>query len=111
MNSTIVATLQNAQAGAANGGTDDWSAYDRGAFLVFGTYTGITANFEISYDAGVTYTALSVLNSAGTAVTTATANGVYRLPSDTPGGLVRARTTVAAPTGSMTVQSLKRENG
>lgn len=111
MNKPILTVLQNAQTGAGNGSTVDCSAYDRTAFVISGTYTNITANFEISYDGGTTFFALSVLNSAGTAVTTATATGIYRIPADTPGGVVRARTTIGAATGSMTVNAVRRENG
>jgi hypothetical protein len=73
-----------------------------------GTYTGITANFEGSIDSGVTWypiTLITLANTAGVRVSTATNNGLYFLEYARPMNAFRARTTVATPTGNMTVRA------
>lgn len=103
-----LATLQNAQAGAANGTALDCEEAVALLVEVSGTYTGITANFEGSVDAGATWwtVSLAALNSTTRARSlTATANGLYLLEDIGALSQFRARTTVATPTGSMTVKA------
>ena len=103
-----IAVLQNATAAAANGIMIDITDSASAIVEVSGTYTGITANFEASIDAGVTWYPVSLtvlLNPAGTRTITANTNGLYFLEYARPMNAFRARTTVATPTGSMTVRA------
>lgn len=105
----VAETLQNAQTGAANGAAIDLDGARALSVQITGTFTGITANFEGSLD-GATYAAVGLkpASTNGTAAATATAAGLYTLPLDTPPlRYFRARTTVATPTGSMTIVSRK----
>lgn len=102
-----VTTLQSAQAGAADG--TPLTITDAAAVIVeiAGTYTNITANFEASID-GSAWFAVSLATLASTTrarIAAATAVGLYLL--ENANGLVgfRARTTVADPTGTMTVRA------
>lgn len=107
-------TLQNAQAAAGDGTAIDMTGISALTVAVSGTYTGITANFEASLEANPAagdWFAYALVNSAGARATTATATGLYNLPADA--AVVkrfRARTTVATPTGAMTIKSLKARN-
>lgn len=99
-------TLQAAQAGAANGTALDVTEALAVVFEISGTYTGITANWEASFDGGTTYWPVQVMPLATrTFATTATATGLYLLPDAAGITQIRARTTVATPTGSMTVRA------
>jgi hypothetical protein len=102
-------TLQNAQAGAANGLAFDISNAMRLTVEVSGTFSGITANFEASVDGGTTWN-LVALESRGVVpivnTLTAIAAGLYVLVDARGVNRFRARTTVSAPTGSMTVKAI-----
>jgi hypothetical protein len=103
-----IAILQQAAAVATNGAMIDITDSASAIVEVSGTYTGITANFEASIDAGVTWypVSLTVLtNASGVRAITATTNGLYFLEYARPMNAFRARTTVATPTGSMTVRA------
>jgi hypothetical protein len=116
----VTERLQNAQAGAANGNGVDADAngavnvvgVNKLTVAVSGTFTGITANFEgavTKAPVNADFFPVGLLNSAGARATTATAVGLYNLPADVPPlTRFRARTTVAAPTGAMTVDSRKQ---
>lgn len=102
-------TLQAAQAGAANGTTLDIT--DAGSVLVevSGTYTNITANFEGSVDGGSAWNSVSLATLSSTTrarIAAATAVGLYLLENANGLTTFRARTTVASPTGSMTVKAV-----
>lgn len=98
------ATLQSAQAAAADGESCPLLGCRYLTVQITGTYTGITANFEGTLD-GVTWAAVALTPAAtGTSpAATATANGLYYLAGNALMRAFRARTTVAAPTGSMTI--------
>jgi|1185.fasta_scaffold156151_3 hypothetical protein len=105
---SAIAVLQNAMAAAANGIMIDITDSQSAIVEVSGTYTGITANFEGSIDAGLTWypVSLTVLsNPSGVRASTAATNGLYFLEYARPMNAFRARTTVATPTGSMTVRA------
>jgi len=105
---SAIIVLQNAAAGAANGAMIDITDSASAIVELSGTYTGITANFEASIDSGVTWwpIALNTLsNPSGVRTATATANGLYFLEYARPMNAFRARTTVATPTGAMTVRA------
>lgn len=102
-------TLQNAQAGAANGTALDITDAASVIVEISGTYTNITANFEASIDGGTTWNSVSLATLSSTTrarLAAATAAGLYLL--ENAGGLTsfRARTTVSGPTGSMTVRAI-----
>lgn len=102
-------TLQSAQTAAANGTALDITDASRVVAQVSGTYTDITANFEASVDGGTSYASVSLATMSSTTlarVAAATAVGLYLL--ENAGGLThfRARTTVASPTGTMTVKAI-----
>lgn len=104
---SVLETLQNAQAGAANGTAIDLKGYKSATLAVLGTFTGITANFEGTVD-DTNWFSVGLLNAATNAVAaTGTAAGLFKVPTDLTLSQIRARTTVATPTGSMTVQSRK----
>jgi hypothetical protein len=116
----ITERLQNAQGAAGNGnggdadanGAIDMTGVHYLTLAVTGTYTGITANFEgaiTKAPVNADFFPVGLLNSAGARATTATAAGLYSLPSEVPPlTRFRARTTVATPTGAMTVDSRKQ---
>lgn len=98
-------TLQNAQAGAANGTALDVTDATEVWFEISGTFTNITANFEAAIDGGTVFSPVAVMTPAGTRASTATAAGLYSLADGASITTVRVRTTVATPTGSMTVRA------
>jgi hypothetical protein len=117
----ITERIQNAQGAAGNGNGADADANGainmRGAHqlavAISGTYTGITANFEgaiTKAPVNADFFPVGLKTGAdGAAATTATAAGLYKLPLDGPPlTAFRARTTVAAPTGGMNVDTHKR---
>jgi hypothetical protein len=101
--------LQNNQTGAANGTIFDISNSMRVTVEVSGVFTGITCNFEASVDVGVTWqlvalearSVIPVVNAL-----TAIAPGLYVLVDARGVNRFRARTSVAAPTGAMTVKAI-----
>lgn len=98
-------TLQAAQAAAANGTQIDLTEAMSVLFEISGTFTGITINWEASFDGGTTWWSVQVLPLATrTFAATATATGLYLLADAQAITSARARTTVAAPTGSVTVR-------
>lgn len=102
-------TLQAAQASAADGTALDITDATAVLVEITGTYTNITANFEVSADGGTTWHAVSLATLSSTTlsrVAAATAVGLYRLEHAGGANRLRARTTVASPTGSMTVKAL-----
>ncbi len=104
-----VTTLQNAQAGAANGIALDIADALSVVVEITGTFTGITANFEGSIDGGTTWHLVSLATLSSTTrarVTGGTATGLYLLENAGGFNSFRARTTVATPTGSMTVRAI-----
>lgn len=108
-----LATLQNAQAAAANGTAVDITDAVSIIVEISGTYTAITANFEASIDGGVTWGGVSLATLASVTrarIAAATAVGLYLL--ENAGGLTtfRARTTVSSPTGTMTVRAISSLN-
>jgi len=108
-----ITALQTAQAGAANGTALDITDAVSLIIEISGTYTNMTANFEASIDGGATWFSVSLATLASTTrarVAAATATGLYLL--ENAGGLTsfRARTTVASPTGSMTVRAVSSFN-
>lgn len=110
---SALAALQTAQAGAANGATLDITDAASVIVEVSGTYTNITANFEASIDGGLTWFSVSLATLSSTTrarLAAATATGLYLL--ENAGGLTsfRTRTTVASPTGSMTVRAISSLN-
>lgn len=103
-----IATLQNKVNTAVDGALIDITDSASAIVEVSGTYTGITANFEASIDGGLTWYAVTLSTLAdptGARVAKATANGLYFLEYARPMNAFRARTTVATPTGSMTVRA------
>lgn len=100
--------IQNAQAAAGNGTPIDVTGMQALMVEISGTYTNITANFEGSIDGGVTWNVLALLQLAATArtyVAAATAVGLYFLAECKALTHFRARTTIGAATGSMTVKA------
>jgi hypothetical protein len=99
---TASATLTtNTCAGASISSTGcigvNLGGYSRIAVGISGTWTG-TITFEISADAGTTWNALNVFPVSGTqtAVTTATANGMWSTSGNpVPGSKFRARFSTA----------------
>jgi hypothetical protein len=105
---SAIAVLQNATASAANGIMIDITDSASAIVEVSGTYTGMTANFEGSIDAGLTWypiTLVTLSNPGGVRASTVTANGLYFLEYARPMNAFRARITVATPTGNMTVRA------
>lgn len=103
-----IALLQSAAAVATNGAMIDITDSASAIVEVSGTYTGITANFEGSIDGGATWYAITLVtlaNAGGVRVSAATVNGLYFLEYARPMNAFRARTTVATPTGNMTVRA------
>jgi len=108
-----VTALQTAQAGASNGTVLDITDAASVIVEISGTYTNITANFEASIDGGLTWNSVSLATLSSTTrarIAAATALGLYLL--ENAGGLstFRARTTIASPTGSMTVKAISSLN-
>jgi len=100
-------TLQNAQAGAANGTALNVTEAMNVVFEVSGTFTGITANWEGSVDGGTTWWSIQAMPLATrTFAATGTTTGLYLVSDAQALTTVRARTTVSTPTGSMTVRAL-----
>ncbi len=103
--------LQTAQAAAANGTAIDVRGLKSLTVEISGAYTNITANFEGSIDppgtANPTWNAVGLKTGAdGAAATTATTNGLYKLPADGPAlAQFRVRTTIGVATGSMTARA------
>lgn len=107
-------TLQAAQAAAANGTALDITDAVTVVVEVSGTYTNMTANFEASVDGGTVWNSVSLATLSSTTrarVAAATAVGLYLL--ENAGGLnaIRVRTTVASPTGAMTVRAISSREG
>jgi hypothetical protein len=108
-----VATLQNAVATAVNGTALDITDAASVIVEISGTYTNITANFEASIDGGTTWFGVSLATLSSTTrarLAAATAVGLYLL--ENAGGLnsFRARTTIGAATGTMTVRAISSLN-
>ena len=104
-----ITTIQNAQAGAANGTIIDIIDATSLVIEISGTYTNITANFEASIDGGTTWFSVSLIQMASLTLArlaAATAIGLYFLENTEGLNAFRARTTVASPTGSMTVRAV-----
>jgi hypothetical protein len=102
-------TLQSAQNGAANGTALDVTDASAVIVEVSGTYTNMTANFEASVDGGTIWDSVSLATLSSTTrarVAAATAVGLYLLENTNGLTSFRARTTVASPTGSMTVKAI-----
>ncbi len=98
-------TLQSAVAVAADGTALNCEDGTGAMVEISGTFSGITANFEASID-GTTFFAVQVLPLATrTYATTATATGIYVLDRIAGVAALRVRTTVATPTGAMTVKA------
>lgn len=105
--------LQSAQTAAANGVALDITDAAGVIVEISGTYTNMTANFEASIDGGTTWFGVSLATLSSTTrarLAAAAAAGLYLL--ENAGGLTsfRARTTVASPTGSMTVRAVSSLN-
>lgn len=105
---TALTTLQAAVAIAANGTALDITDASKVVVEVSGTYTNITANFEASVD-GTNFHSVSLATLSSTTLArlaAATAVGLYLL--ENAGGLTRfrARTTIGAATGTMTVKAV-----
>lgn len=105
---SVLEPLQTAQAGAANGTPIDLKGYRSATLQVSGAFTGITANFEGTVDDATWFAVGLELATTGALATTAAAAGLYRVPSTLALSQLRARTTVATPTGSMTVVGRKQ---
>jgi hypothetical protein len=104
-----ITVLQNAQAAAANGTAMDASDATELMVEVSGTYTNITANFEASIDGGSTWHSISLLQVSSLTsarIAAATAVGLYRLETAKGINAFRARTTIGAATGAMTVKAV-----
>ena len=102
-------TLQAAQAGAANGTAIDITDAQAVIVEISGTYTNITANFEAAIDGTTTYNSVSLAQLSSTTrarLAAATAVGLYLLENAAGMTSFRARTTVASPTGTMTVKAI-----
>lgn len=106
--SGTLTTLQSGVSSAANGTALDLTGAQSAVVEISGTYANITANFEPSTDAS-TYFAVALQQMSATTpiyVAAATATGLYILRDI--GGIValRARTTIGAASGSMTVKGV-----
>lgn len=103
-------TLQAAQAAADNGTALDITEAVSVVVEVSGTYTNMTANFEASIDGGTTWFSVSLATLSSTTrarIAAATAVGLYLLENANGLSGLRARTTVASPTGAMTVRAIR----
>lgn len=101
--------LQNAAADAGNGTAFDTTNALAVKFVVSGTFTGLTVNWEASLD-GTNYYAIAATSLAtGTAATTATSTGLYKVDYTIGILTMRARITAGGPTGSITVKGVRIE--
>lgn len=103
--------LQNAVATAVNGTALDITDATSVIVEVSGTYTNITANCEVSIDGGTTWysVTLATLSSVTRARLAAlVANGLYLLENADGLTTFRARTTIGAVTGTMTVKAISK---
>jgi hypothetical protein len=101
-------TLQNAVNTAVNGTTINLKGIKSLVVEVTGSFTGMTANFEVTIDdsSWVPVGFVPVSNPAGSYVTTATAPGMFTIPNMPAAySQFRCRTTVSAPTNTMTVKT------
>ena len=103
---SVLETLQNAAAALGNGTAVSLKGYSAATVEVTGTFVG-TVTFEGTID-DASWFALGLKTAAdGAAVTTATAAGAFKLPSDAV-ALSQLRARVSAYTsGSITVKSRK----
>lgn len=104
-----VTDLQTAAATAINGVALDITDAVQVLVQVSGTYTNITANCEASIDGGTSYSSvtLATLSSVTRARLAALiANGLYLLENADGLTHFRARTTIGAVTGTMTVKAV-----
>lgn len=106
-----VTVLQNAVVIAADGVALDISGASNVFVEISGTHTNVAANFEVSIDGGTTWwpVFLADLNNATFTRIKATlsgVNGLYRLEDAAGLSHFRARTTIGAATGTMTVRAL-----
>jgi hypothetical protein len=102
-------SLQAAVVTAVNGTALDITDAVSVVVEISGTYTGVTANFEASVDAGVTWNSVSLATLSSTTrarIAAATAVGLYLLENANGLTTFRARTTVSTPTGTMTVKAV-----
>ena len=103
-------TLQNNVSTAVNGIVLDIGNAIEVTVEVSGTFTGITANFECSVDGGITWHPASLIQMSSipgiTRVITAGTTGIYHLENAQGLNRFRARTTIATPTGGMTVKAI-----
>lgn len=101
--------MQAAQAGAANGTSLDATDAEQVIVEISGTYTNITANFEGSIDGGTTWNAVTLATLASVTrarLAAATAVGLYLMENAAGLTHFRARTTIGAATGSITVKAI-----
>ena len=106
---SALVTLQNNVSTAANGVAMDITSAEELKVEISGTYTNVTCNFECSVDAGVSWQAISLSQVSATTPTrlsAAVANGVYHLENALGYNRFRARITVGAATGGMTVKAI-----
>ena len=97
--------LQNAAAATGNGTAVALAGYDKFAIEVTGTFVG-TVTFEGTID-DTSYFAVGMKTAAdGAAVTSATAAGAFKMPSDTVLSQFRARVS-AFTSGTITVKGRK----
>lgn len=104
-------TLQAAVNTAVNGTALDITDASQVVVEVSGTYTNITANCEASVDGGTTWfsVTLATLSSVTRARLAAlVANGLYLLENADGLTTFRARTTIGAVTGTMTVKAVSK---
>lgn len=104
-----VTNLQTAAATAINGVALDITDAVQVLVEVTGTYTNITANCEASLDGGTTYHSVSVATLSSTTrarLAALVANGLYLLENADGLTHFRARTTIGAVTGTMTVKAV-----
>lgn len=105
----VLTALQTAAATAINGVALDITDATSVIVEVSGTYTNITANCEASIDGGTTWgsVTLATLSSVTRARLAALiANGLYLLENADGLTTFRARTTIGAVTGTMTVKAI-----
>ena len=107
MNSSVQ-TLQNAQAGNANGAVMNVSQYSSLGLQVIGAgFTG-TVNFEASFDGGNNWAPVPMQKSDGTWTSTATASGIFVAPNAAIFPAFRARTS-GVTGGTVTVLTMANE--
>lgn len=101
-------TLQNVVVTALNGTTVNLKGMKSLVVAITGTFTGVTANFEVTIDDS-TWVAVGMVPIAtpiGTYAVTATSTGMWTIPNMPAAySQFRARTTISSPTGTMTVKA------